>query len=1378
MNEDEELNPAPDFSDVEGGSSSLSAEAGPPKQDISTLGKIGKTVARAATGVIQEVAETGAAASDVILPRDRQLSDLVTNPGERVTRAMKVEQYGNELRRKAFGEKEQGAWGMAEDFAQFGASMLIPVGWVGKLGRVSKVAKGLDKLSGGARLAVKAVGVEAKVEAKAAIGMDPVEQNLANLLTMIPQLQENTVLNALKSESNELNDRAENFASNMIAGGIIGKAIKGIKGGYMIARYGSKVTKQFEAASTWATAKAAHRAGKITDEQLDEVAELVENKLNEAQSLTLDNDHLRKGLADYQLSREGKWEIAVRAEAAVPGPVEGVVQNADGTWQVRGYRGVDASRDVLDPGVGGATFTSPDKELADVFSTNRNGEKVGNTFALEGTLSNPKVIESWNDPDYAGWSTPEYIDRLKGQGHDGLIIKTGQGGKPEVAFFGQDGIKVIGNADTEAEAIAKVFAHNEKLPLPADEELTMLSMVRQSIESGKNPFDADNLTNGVRFNFHYLGAPEGAKKVLLAMEETYQKLFEKGVVPNSATIQRAALELTGDKVAAKEVLSRSIVDPKLKYQLLAKRAMLRAQSIYVNGLSELVEREGGKVAENVDKLAQALHMMRENALVVAESQSETGRLLQSQAINPEKVAIGKGGKAEMAEQTALGSAADPVVASNPESFLAGKTPKEILLIARTLRNADPENAIDFVRALGDHVGKPMPKKGSPGWDLIQSIRYNSMLSSTKTQLINTLSNAAMMAIRPVELMSSGLIRQDVAAVREGRERFMSLASSWPEAWKMAKMAFKEGGPIADSASRENIEKVEFDSFLARMATLWGVPTKMLMSSDEFFKNMNYNAAVRGQAVREGMSRGLQGSDLAQYIDDTIKASRSPDGRFKNAQAIEYAREGTFTRDLAPDGLIAQAARKIEGDDTVSRTLRFFFPFIRTPANIFLAATERTPVLWAFSKRMREDLAGGGIRAAEARAKIDMGGVALSMAALAAGSVDPDGLPRITGGGPKRKDKLARDQKLSANWKPYSVKIGENYFSYQGLEPLSTILGTMADANEIRQSMTSAEQEKFMFAMSAAMIQNLSNKTFLQGIASMEDILSGEPAAVERALGNMARQMIPGAALQAEIAYVNDPYFREARGFVDKIKQGIPLWNETLEPKRNVFGEPLMKKRIDDADRIGGAFVALPFGLAEAEETESEEFIQTLQSEIGDGLKIAAINDKMKIGYTGKSLTDRDYWTDGSQRGTQSPYDRMGELLSKPEGKLRVGKAYEPLPPVKDFIKLVQAEDLEGMARYVGRGKARTLLGWSGLKDSGTATLDVTKADSRKDVLDKAFNLYHEAAFEAVQGEYPKLKAAVDKKADTTEAAKAFRKQTQRESRQRNSARQSFIDSGR
>ena len=117
-----------------------------------------------------------------------------------------------------------------------------------------------------------------------------------------------------------------------------------------------------------------------------------------------------------------------------------------------------------------------------------------------------------------------------------------------------------------------------------------------------------------------------------------------------------------------------------------------------------------------------------------------------------------------------------------------------------------------------------------------------------------------------------------------------------------------------------------------------------------------------------------------------------------------------------------------------KVFRFIAPFIRTPVNIVKYAGERTPLGFIF-KRYKDAIEAGGAEADIAKAKIAFTGGVMSVLGLYASQ----GL--ITGRGPED----VREGSIKRNGvAEYSIKVGDEYISYQRFEPFGILLGLTAD----------------------------------------------------------------------------------------------------------------------------------------------------------------------------------------------------------------------------------------------------------------------------------------------------------------------------------------------
>jgi hypothetical protein len=112
---------------------------------------------------------------------------------------------------------------------------------------------------------------------------------------------------------------------------------------------------------------------------------------------------------------------------------------------------------------------------------------------------------------------------------------------------------------------------------------------------------------------------------------------------------------------------------------------------------------------------------------------------------------------------------------------------------------------------------------------------------------------------------------------------------------------------------------------------------------------------------------------------------------------------------------------------------------------------------------------------------------------------------------------------------------------------------MADANMmalIKQMGTLDNLKEIGLGGAMSTVQNLSNKTYLKGLADAIDVLqSGEPRKFERWLRQKGGSMIPSLITNL----INDPLYREARSITDTIKTKTGFFGD-VDPAYNVMGE--------------------------------------------------------------------------------------------------------------------------------------------------------------------------------------------------------------------------------
>ena len=232
------------------------------------------------------------------------------------------------------------------------------------------------------------------------------------------------------------------------------------------------------------------------------------------------------------------------------------------------------------------------------------------------------------------------------------------------------------------------------------------------------------------------------------------------------------------------------------------------------------------------------------------------------------------------------------------------------------------------------------------------------------------------------------------------------------------------------------------------------------------------------------------------------------------------------------------------------------PFVKTPTNIFKEFTKRTlfaPVL----KEVRDDLMAGGSRADIAIGKIATGSALLGWGAIKAF----DGV--LTGAGPD-------DPKMQQVWRrsnePYSYKFGDKWVSYQGLEPISTLLGMSADIMDFnRWSNDDEAKSQLLTTAIGSLYKNLGEKTYLQGIANFMEAVNEPERKLQKYIANTASLAIPNWV--KDIRKMTDSEVRDLtvdpnskskdfNAILNSLKNKTPGLSKDLPNKLNYWGETI------------------------------------------------------------------------------------------------------------------------------------------------------------------------------------------------------------------------------
>jgi len=428
----------------------------------------------------------------------------------------------------------------------------------------------------------------------------------------------------------------------------------------------------------------------------------------------------------------------------------------------------------------------------------------------------------------------------------------------------------------------------------------------------------------------------------------------------------------------------------------------------------------------------------------------------------------------------------------------------------------------------------------PGaWAKFQEYWINALLSGPRTHATNMGSNLLTAAMSVPEHALTATIgkltrSEDRMSYRDVGARVVGMVEGARDGLRLARRAFVTGEPV-DGVTQ--VESQTHRAIRGRLGNIVRIPTRALTAEDEFFKSIAYRGELNALAYREALQRGKNAKERARIFED-LRANPTD---LMMDRAVKHARYQTFQAPLKGPGLqIQQLANK--------GPMKLFLPFVRTPLNLLKYATERSPFAPVLTE-FRDAIKAGGMQRDQAIARVAMGS---GLAALAV-SWGLDG--KLSGSGPV--DPREREALMNTGWQPFSVKVGDKWYSYQRIDPFARVLSTAADFATFGDYMNEKERENIARSISLAVARNISTMPTLDPAASAFEALSDPDRYMERYAKNLAASaVVPN--LVTQINSVIDPDMREAETLMDTIKQRVPVVSKTLPARFNTWGQPIRR----------------------------------------------------------------------------------------------------------------------------------------------------------------------------------------------------------------------------
>jgi len=486
------------------------------------------------------------------------------------------------------------------------------------------------------------------------------------------------------------------------------------------------------------------------------------------------------------------------------------------------------------------------------------------------------------------------------------------------------------------------------------------------------------------------------------------------------------------------------------------------------------------------------------------------------------------------------------------------------------------------------------RKGFEWWELPVSFWYANTLSGPTTHAKNILGNSVNLGMEAG--MQALLKPTNIPVILESLGRSLSVGGK--EAWSILRTGHDTASRHGDKFElRRNPMELQSGA-LDKILLPWKLVGRFLRAEDAVFFNagqemraailsarekggdvaamraaMGWTPEARTAAEAQATAEGLTGLNYQRRVNEIIEQGRSES--VMNA-AREFGYDVTFNND--PYGVLGAFTNAINrGFDAAPILKPFILPFTRIVANVTNSSLNWTPVGTYRALRGQRKLAWLGraensgklygreindplaIRDAHARAMLGTAAIIGVTAAAIKNIFDDEPEFMVTGSGPA--DKEQRDALRATGWIPYSVKVGNRYYSYADKPPQLALamVGHYLDAIRYKNLGREDALNRFAYALNGN-LQVLLQSSWLQGLSSLfnqanrDSVKSGYKGAVQQVARTGSGFVVPAALRQLD--QYQDPTRYTAGDVQSMLIQQVPWARRSNMPDLNAFGETI------------------------------------------------------------------------------------------------------------------------------------------------------------------------------------------------------------------------------
>ena len=556
-------------------------------------------------------------------------------------------------------------------------------------------------------------------------------------------------------------------------------------------------------------------------------------------------------------------------------------------------------------------------------------------------------------------------------------------------------------------------------------------------------------------------------------------------------------------------------------------------------------------------------------------------------------------------------------------------------------------------------------------EILSEMRYINLLSSPKTQIVNTFSNFIQgTVLRPATRLFSGAV-DAVASTLTGKERqyFISQVPAYYRGM------FNSASKAADEFAKAFSGKVDIarpDVFFDRAPTnlpilkSFQVIPRLMEATDVFFRTL--------------IAGGEKEAITLKYLKKGLPV---PEEKIIQ-EAADVAAETVFRKELDPLNKSGQGYILSKIDNATSALydmrqkfpmLGWWVPFIQTPMSILKQGLEYSP--------LGVTTLVGNTKKTEQIAKSMIGSIVFAFAGSKALSGE------VTWAAPTNKKE--KEQFYAAGMQPYSVKVGNKWVNMSRLGPISYPLAMAAAlqyfAKEDPKAQTESRSKKAQNVF-GGIAQYFSDQSYMEGIQGFANFARGDISGISQAASDLPAQLVPLSSLQRWVAQLIDPIYRKpgsglsTEAVINNLKVGIPFLSKDVEPYLTPSGEP-SKRQYPYLNAVS------PLGITKENPESAADFRTTQELRRAD-LGVQAERDNEKERILPMFQQAQDFISQGNFAGAQaivnslSPEDyEVYKKLKQSENRTEKTKLEIKVFPRFQKAQILKAQgDIEGANNIV------------------------------------------------------------------------------------------------